>query len=171
MKNHIQIISAAIALSLLGGCATVVGEPDQTMTFTSSPSKAELVISDEQGREVFSGETPSTIALPKSDGTYFGGKTYRIAFSKTGYESQAISISAQPNGWYIGGNILLGGLIGWLIVDPWSGHMYTFGDGYVDANLRTRLAMQHSNGHRTLNIALVQELSPQEKAFLRPLTI
>lgn len=34
-------------------------------------------------------------------------------------------IKASANGWYIGGNIVFGGLIGWLAVDPFNGGMYT----------------------------------------------
>ncbi len=167
----LQILTASVLISALAGCATVAGDPDQTLTFTSSPSNAGLVITDERGREVYFGETPSTVTLQKSDGTYFGAKTYRIAFSKPGYDGHEVTISAKPNGWYIGGNILLGGVVGWLIVDPWNGNMYTLGEDYVDTTLRSRVAMQEINGQPTLNIALIEDLSKDQQALLTPITI
>ena len=48
---------------------------------------------------------------------------YIITFTKNGYSQKTINISAELDGWYIG-NILLGGLIGMLIIDPASGAMY-----------------------------------------------
>ena len=47
----------------------------------------------------------------------------------------ALPAAAQWDGWYIGGNILVGGLIGWFIVDPLTGAMYTL-PKEVNADLR-----------------------------------
>ena len=48
---------------------------------------------------------------------------YKITFTKDGYTQKVVNISAELDGWYIG-NIMLGGIIGMLIVDPASGAMY-----------------------------------------------
>lgn len=167
MKNIFKMAIAASALTALSGCATIVGDSEQTITFTSSPSKAGLVITDERGREVYYGETPSTVTLQKSDGSYFGGKTYRIAFSKPGFESHEVTLSAKPNGWFIGGNILAGGIIGWLIVDPWSGKMYTLGEDYIDTTLRTRTAFNEEEEGHVLNVALFEDLNASQRAQLQ----
>lgn len=164
----LKTLIAAVALSALSGCATIVGEPEQTITFTTTPSKSGLVITDERGKEVFYGETPTTVTLQKSDGTYFGGKSYRIAFSKPGYDGHEITLQAKPNGWYIGGNIIAGGIIGWLVVDPWNGNMYTLGEEYVDTTLRSGTAMQGDDGVNTINIALYEDLTPEQKDKLAP---
>lgn len=50
---------------------------------------------------------------------------YTLTFSKEGYEDKMVTIHSRFDGWYLG-NILLGGLIGMLIVDPSSGAMYRF---------------------------------------------
>ena len=42
---------------------------------------------------------------------------------KDGYEPVTLPIKANANGWYIGGNLVFGGLIGWLAVDPFNGGM------------------------------------------------
>ncbi len=50
---------------------------------------------------------------------------YTLTFSKEGFEDKMVTIHSRFDGWYIG-NILIGGLIGMLIVDPLSGAMYRF---------------------------------------------
>lgn len=52
-------------------------------------------------------------------------KNYQVTLSKDGYSAVTLPIKASANGWYIGGNIVFGGLIGWLAVDPFNGGMYT----------------------------------------------
>ena len=48
---------------------------------------------------------------------------YKVTFAKDGYVQKVVHISAELDGWYIG-NILIGGWLGMLIVDPLSGAMY-----------------------------------------------
>lgn len=78
----------------LSGCASIVGDKDQQITINSTPSQADLVITDETNQAVFQGQTPTTVTLKKADGSYFGGKDYNVTLSKDGYESRAISIPA-----------------------------------------------------------------------------
>ena len=63
---------------------------------------------------------------------YWGKKSYTVRVSKEGFEPQAISIAASANGWYIGGNIIFGVLIGWFIVDPFNGGMYNLTPEKID---------------------------------------
>jgi hypothetical protein len=82
------IITAATALTLmLQGCATIVGDASQTMPITSTPSDAHISIKDEKGLDVYSGQTPTTVTLQKSDGSYFGGKHYTVVIEKDGYKA------------------------------------------------------------------------------------
>tara|TARA_B100001123_G_C14823115_1_gene833058 strand:+ start:31 stop:519 length:489 start_codon:yes stop_codon:yes gene_type:complete len=126
------LIIASVALS---GCATIMGEKEQTVKISSTPDKAEFTITDEKNTEIESGNTPKTVTLDKGDGSYFGGKTYNVEFKMAGYESKTVTIHSKANGWYIGGNIIFGGLIGWLIVDPFTGAMYNLTPDEVDADL------------------------------------
>ena len=114
-----------IAFSMLSGCATIVGSPDQEILIESDPSGAELRVIDERGTTVHTGQTPSLIRLNKSDGSYWGGQRYLIHLSKPGHRGRQIALVARPNAWYLGGNAIFGGLIGWFLVDPFSGNMYT----------------------------------------------
>ena len=132
--NKIIVLIALIGLSM-SGCATIVGEKTQLVPISSTPSEAEILITDETGYDIFKGITPTTVTLPKSDGSYFGKKNYAVKISKPGYATQTIPVTASANGWYLGGNFLFGGLIGWFIVDPLNGGMYTLSPEAVLTNL------------------------------------
>ncbi|EOO5014132.1 hypothetical protein HB128_RS26415 [Escherichia coli] len=109
----------------LTGCATIVGDKTQTVQVNSNPSGADFIIKDESGKTISSGKTPQNVTLQKSDGSYFGKKSYQITFSKENYQPVTLPIKASANGWYIGGNFVFGGIVGWLLVDPFNGGMYT----------------------------------------------
>ncbi|GLT23501.1 hypothetical protein GCM10007933_29680 [Zoogloea oryzae] len=129
-----KVLIAAAALTL-NACATIIGSPTQTIPITSTPSEAKILVSDETGAHVFAGQTPTSVTLNKSNGRYLGKKEFNVTLSKDGYVTQNIPITSAPNGWYIGGNLLFGGLIGWLIVDPLNGGMYTLSPDTLDTSL------------------------------------
>ncbi|HEV2110170.1 MAG TPA: hypothetical protein VGT99_02360 [Gammaproteobacteria bacterium] len=133
-----QKLSACLTgfiLLCLTACATIVGSEQQHMLIASTPDKASIKIIDEKSAIVFEGTTPTTVSLAKSDGSYFGGKTYTVTVSKDGFASQVIIINHHANGWYLFGNIMLGGVIGYVAVDPFHGGMYTLTPDSVNAML------------------------------------
>ena len=109
----------------LSGCATIVGDDTQLVQVNSEPNGADFQVKDDSGKIVAQGKTPQGVTLAKSDGSYFGKKNYQITFTKDGFEPVTLPVKAGANGWYIAGNIVFGGLIGWLAVDPFNGGMYT----------------------------------------------
>lgn len=151
------IAGAMISVMALSGCATIVGERDESVTLNSSPSEANILITDEKGQEIVSGTTPSTVQLKKSDGSYFGGKTYTVKISKEGYDARTVIIDSSANGWYIAGNLLFGGIIGYLIVDPLTGAMYNLSPNNINASLDESVARAEDNG-KVLNIVLLENV-------------
>ncbi|MBZ9557903.1 MULTISPECIES: hypothetical protein [Modicisalibacter] len=151
------IIGAVLGAVMLSGCATIVGDRDETITLKSQPADADIVITDERGETIFSGTTPTTTQLKKSDGSYFGGKTYTVEISKAGYEARTLTIDSTANGWYIGGNLLFGGLIGWLVVDPMTGAMYNLSPNEINAELHQELATSTAD-EGALNIVLLEDV-------------
>ncbi|CAM7136210.1 TPA: hypothetical protein ACWK9C_004871 [Escherichia coli] len=119
----------------LTGCATIVGDKTQTVQVNSNPAGADFIIKDESGKTISSGKTPQNVTLEKSDGSYFGKKSYQITFSKENYQPVTLPIKASANGWYIGGNFVFGGIVGWLLVDPFNGGMYTLSPGSLNPGL------------------------------------
>ncbi len=112
-------------VSFLTGCATILGEPNQLLPIASQPNGASITVTDERGFELYTGTTPTTVILPKSDGSYWGGKSFVVTISKSGFETIKLPVETNATGMYIGGNLLFGGLIGWFIVDSMGGNMYT----------------------------------------------
>jgi hypothetical protein len=152
------ICTLALSASLLTGCATIVGDKTQLVPISSTPSDATIVISDEKGAEVYKGKTPTSVTLQKSDGSYWGGKSFTVKISKAGYETQTIPITSNANGWYIGGNIVFGGLIGWFIVDPLNGGMYTLSPEQISSSLGAQAAHNNTATDGSISIVLIQDV-------------
>jgi hypothetical protein len=108
------------------GCATIFGHSKYQVTINSNPPASTITVTDRKGAEVYQGVTPATVTLRSSAG-YFSRGIYQVKFHLNGYEDKTVSLEGSLNGWYIG-NILIGGLIGMLIVDPASGAMYKMED-------------------------------------------
>lgn len=161
----------ACAFVLLTGCATIVGSDSQTMNITSTPDKADIKIVDEAGQQAFAGTTPATVILAKSSGHYFGGKTYTVTVSKDGFASQVIIIEHHANGWYLFGNIMLGGIIGYVVVDPFHGGMYTLSPSAVNASLSPEQKTVFSYKGDELRVALLQDIPASLRSQLVPIKV
>jgi hypothetical protein len=72
-----------------------------------------------------------------------------------GYKTHTVTLESNVSGWYVG-NILFGGLIGMLIVDPITGAMYTLSPQNVDGALE-KTATSSADG--ALRVALIQDLT------------
>jgi len=162
-----KVMIFALALSL-AACATIMGDKTQLINLNSEPSEAHVTITDETGVKVFAGATPTSVTLAKSDGSYFGGKAYNVIISKSGYKPITVLLSTHANGWYIGGNIIFGGLIGWLIVDPLTGAMYTIKPDAVNAQLKAE-GVSGSYTKGTLHVALIEDVPESMHSMLVPL--
>jgi hypothetical protein len=125
--------AAALALAASSGCATIVAKSTQTITVNSVPPSAEVTIANRAGKMVHSGKTPMTVTLKKGAG-YFKPEIYTLRFSQQGYQTREMNIRGQVNGWYFG-NIVFGGLIGMLAIDPSTGAMYKLNPDTVEAAL------------------------------------
>ncbi len=139
MKNRSlsvsKILVSLLVLTILVSCATIVGKGGpETLNVRSAPDQANVAITDESGTKIFEGKTPTVVSLEKKKG-YFSGKKYNVKISLTDYAEQNITIDTRVGGWYIGGNLLFGGLIGWLIVDPATGAMWTLDTNEVNVTL------------------------------------
>ncbi|MBB6340228.1 hypothetical protein HNP49_000378 [Pseudomonas fluvialis] len=129
MRSYITKLSLPLSLSalLLSGCASIVGDSTYPVAVNSSPAGASFEVRNNSGKVVHTGTTPQTVTLDSGDG-YFSGAQYTIAFSKEGHAPQEVTVDSSLSGWYWG-NILFGGLIGMLIVDPITGAMYKLPEG------------------------------------------
>lgn len=118
---------------LLSGCASIVGSTSETISINSNVKNPTIKITNNKNIPVYIGETPTTLSLKKKEG-FFNGETYTITAEKSGYASTTRILDTSLSGWYFG-NIIFGGLIGMLIVDPATGAMWTFDDENIFLNL------------------------------------
>jgi len=135
MRTYLfRTLPVGIAVLSLAACASIVNDSEEMVTISSNPMAAEIVVADESGVEVYRGRTPATVSLDASDGEY------TVTLSKEGYQPTTVKVDSRINGWYVG-NIVFGGFIGWLIVDPLTGAMWALETEHVNATLGERVAM------------------------------
>jgi hypothetical protein len=144
-----------IAMFSLVSCATIMTAGDQEISIESNPSKATVEIFDSANMMVWNSKTPTTVTLDKSEG-FFKKATYRVEITKEGYEKSVVQLKSNINGWYWG-NILFGGLLGMLIVDPLTGSMYTLSPEQITTTMQESLGVKVSSTN--LSIVLRQDIS------------
>lgn len=126
----------ALSIVFLGSCATIVSKRVYPLHINSEPRKATVTITDRKGKEVYNGLTPAVATL-KSGAGFFQKAIYTITINKEGFKERTVEVSATLNGWYFG-NIVFGGLVGFLIVDPATGAMYRLNEKLVDETLEAK---------------------------------
>lgn len=117
-----KLFLPVILLLTITSCASIVSKSQYQVSIASNPDNAKFTIANKYGAKLHSGKTPAYITLSASDG-FFKKAQYTITYEKRGYNTQQYNLTSSLDGWYFG-NILIGGLIGILIVDPITGAMY-----------------------------------------------
>jgi len=134
----IKTIKASVifltVLLLFSNCASIVTRSSYPLTINSNPSNAEISITNRRGVEIYSGNTPAVVQLRASDG-FFSRAEYQVRFSAPGYEERVVPVTFSLDGWYFG-NILLGGVLGMLIIDPATGAMWRIDTDVINVTLR-----------------------------------
>jgi len=116
----VSILAATMASV---GCASIISDSNYPVTINSSPDDADFAITNtETGMTIMKGQTPDTLTLKAGNG-FFDGATYSVQFEKEGYDGQSFLIDSKLDGWYVA-NILFGGVLGLLIIDPATGAMW-----------------------------------------------
>jgi len=166
----------ALGLSLLTaiqpGCATIIKGGEQPIAIKSTPSDATLTVYDERTHEALvNAKTPQVVTLKRGAG-YFKNARYRVVIQKENYVPRELMITGGLSGWYLGGNLIFGGLIGYLILDPLTGAMWTLSPDGVDENLPQTSASEQKEA--SLVVMLKDELpamSAETLSKLKPLPL
>jgi len=133
MSYSVRIIVVTIFLFSLSSCASILSDSSYPFTVNTNPTGVSVAINDSEGVEIFKGASPATVNLKASRG-FFKKASYTVHISGKGYEDQTLPVNFKVDGWYFG-NLLLGGVIGMLIVDPATGAMYKIEDEYMSVTL------------------------------------
>jgi len=147
-------------LLMVSGCASIVSDSSYPVAIHSTPDASNFTITNRSGVMVHSGITPTIVTL-KAGAGYFKSETYNIKVSKEGYTDKTFVLTSSLDGWYWG-NILVGGLIGMLIVDPITGAMYKLP---ADVSINLDSATTASN-NQILTIASYDSLTEAQKETL-----
>ncbi len=162
MKLPAYILIYGIFIGILcSGCATIVSKTSYPVTFSSNPNAAELSITDKKGNQIFKGITPAIVNLRTGAG-YFTGARYVVKMSIPGYKDRIVIISHTLNGWYAG-NLLFGGIIGILVIDPLTGAMWRLDRNFVSETLLKDEAL---NSVPSLRIMSLQDIPDEYRSHL-----
>jgi hypothetical protein len=160
------ILVAALAATCVSaaGCASIIKGGAQEIPVSSSPSEATITVRNAAGDVVYSGVTPATVTLKKKS-AYFAGHNYAVTIEKAGYAPQTVNLERGVAAWYVGGNLGFGGLLGWLVVDPLTGAMWT----YRPKDISAALASQVSFDDGVLHVVLLDDVPQEARDDLAPI--
>jgi hypothetical protein len=118
-----KLILGLFIATTLSGCATIFSGSRQKFIINSNVEGANVsIVNKINGVEVHKGSLPDTVKLRRSSG-YFQKAEYTVNVSADGYQENHTTILFGLNGWYFG-NILIGGVVGMVGVDPGTGAMW-----------------------------------------------
>jgi hypothetical protein len=167
-----KMIGAFITLIMMTSCATIIGQnKPESVTIQSAPDQADIIIYDESGVKVFENKTPTLVNLEKKR-AYFSGKKYTVKIFKAGFTEQTITVNTRVIGWYIGGNVIFGGVfgaIGWLVVDPNTGAMWTLDTREINVELPAEKKNSSGIDHHASGIVLLQDVPVSLRNRMTPL--
>jgi len=162
----VRKLSIAIVLggcAALSGCATILHNGPRTVSVGSTPAGAKVTIYNRDNTLVRQETTPFIVQLP-TQYKYFKGEEYRLEFALPGYKPAEVKLGPSLSPWYWG-NILLGGLVGMLIVDPLTGAMYDLSPDKVQQPLTPAQAEVLREG-RGFVVKLISEATESERAAM-----
>ncbi len=129
---------------VFSSCASIVSKSKYPIAINSAPSEAKIVVKDKKGIEIFSGKTPANLELKAGSG-FFSKARYQITFSKPGYTTKTVPVEFKLDGWYFG-NLVFGGVIGFLIIDPATGAMYKLEKEFINQTLEPAVTSAENDG-------------------------
>jgi hypothetical protein len=144
------------------GCATIMKGTRQRVSVFAAPSGSQVTIYDSSGSVITSQMAPCTVRLARGSG-FFSAAEYRVQVEKQGHAPAIFTISGSlGGGWYIVGNFFIGGLVGWLIVDPLSGAMWNLHPRAVNAVLAPQTSSR-PGGDAELRVTLRPQAPPERR--------
>ena len=165
MLKQICLVATLIAYAAVSGCATIVHSGPRSIPIASSPPGAKVSIYDRSNQLVMTNTTPFVAQLPVKFG-YFKSQNYRLDFQMPGYAPVSTNIESSVSGWYFG-NLLFGGIIGMLIVDPLTGAMYNLTPEKIEQPLTRGQADSIRSGNGVL-VVLASQVTDAERSQMVP---
>ena len=160
MLKEIFVVATLSACSALGGCATILHSGPRAIEIASAPAGAKVSIYDRSNTLVLTNTTPFVAQLPTKYG-YFKGQNYRLVFEMPAHATAEVNLTSSVSGWYFA-NVIFGGVIGMLIVDPMTGAMYNLSPEKIDQSLSASQA-QVIKDRTGFLVVLSSQITEQER--------
>jgi hypothetical protein len=154
-----------ITIVLVGtvGCASILSKNQYPVSINSNPTGAKITIANKQGQLIATGTTPYMVTLSAKSGAYSAG-SYTLTLEKDGHPITRSQLNATLDGWYIG-NILFGGLLGILVIDPITGSMWKLPQSHI-VNLSNNFTKANQPSLQVIELA---QLTQDQKYNLIPI--
>lgn len=188
MRFLLSLTLAAATILLVSSCATMVTTADhvvpllsrktgvineplsrsirhakQIVPVLSHPEGATVKVYTSKGDFLASHTTPVRLPLDKDFG-YFQKPGYRLVIEKPGYHERVFIVDGRPNiSWYLLGNFVLGGPIGWLLADPYTGAMWALTPSEINAVLKPTGPVAAGEEHVTAPVPAKRPERPARK--------
>ncbi|HRH77094.1 MAG TPA: hypothetical protein PK129_07075 [Cellvibrionaceae bacterium] len=154
-------------LVVTAACSSIVHNGPRQFAINSTPEGAKVsAYKVGSSTAIDNGITPKTFSLSPRKG-FFSGQPYLIKVEKEGFKPVEIKLKPELSGWYWG-NLLFGGLIGMLVVDPATGAMWNLavdsGDKKADRANRKKASQEP-----VLVVKLIGETTETERDKMTPI--
>ena len=150
-----------------GGCASIVHSGNRSIAISTDPPGATASIRKTGGTTsddvVVVNKTPCTVSLDPRGG-YFRGQGYTLRLELAGYQTTEVALTPKMSGWYWG-NLIIGGLIGMLAVDPATGAMWNITPEKIEQSLPGARSALIKNKTGFV-VVLESELTPAEREHM-----
>jgi hypothetical protein len=133
MLKQLCMATVLGACAAMSGCATIVHRGPRQISVASTPPGARVSIYDRSNSLVQVATTPFLATLPTKF-AYFKGQDYRLVFELPAYATAEVHLQTKVSRWYFG-NLLFGGMLGMIIVDPSTGAMFNLAPDMIDQPL------------------------------------
>ena len=150
-----KLVTALLMSVALSSCCSVVNGKSQTISFSSEPSGASVII---DGAE--RGKTPFSLELER-------GKEYEVTLKKEGYKDAAAYVAHTPSGW-VCGNLILGAIVGsvGVLIDAHRGALWNLEPETVN------VSMEKLQTHEGMRSSTTDPLhSQRQRHFTLDLTV
>lgn len=153
---------------ILSGCASIFNGGPRKIPVDSAPTGVTVSIYDRSGALISTQKTPFVAILPIKY-KYFRGQSYRLVFEMPGYKKSETELHSTVSTWYLG-NVIFGGLIGLIIVDPITGAMFNLDPEKIEQKLSPEAtAMLHRD--RGIMVIMKSQATENELKNMRPLAM
>jgi hypothetical protein len=165
MKSFLSLFLAVVSAFVFSGCASIVSKSTYAVRVESEPPGLSFVVVDLRGgKQIAQGVTPDTVTLEAGAG-YFKKGSYSIHVVRDGVVVNEVPVVNSLDGWYIG-NVLFGGLIGMIVVDPLTGAMFKL-PKTVDISGESMAALDLD--HASLELVSLADVPAELRGELVPL--